>query len=89
MFDGVTPMPRYFFNIRQDKLLLEDDEGEEFANLDAARQEAIASAREILSEAAFSGEAASLDRKIEVADEAGETVLTIPIGRVTGTETQS
>jgi hypothetical protein len=32
-------MPRYFFNIRQDKLLLKDD--------DAARQEAVASATQI------------------------------------------
>lgn len=39
-------MPRYYFNIRQGKFLLADEEGEEFANLDAARQEAVASARE-------------------------------------------
>jgi hypothetical protein len=81
-------MPRYYFNIRQGKFLLADEEGEEFANLDAAHQEAVASAREILSEAAFSGQAASLDREIEVADEAGKTVLINPVGRVTGTETQ-
>jgi hypothetical protein len=82
-------MPRYYFNIRQGKFLLADDEGEEFSNLDAARQEAVANAREILSEAALSGQAASLDREIEVADEAGKSVLKIPIGHVTGTETQS
>jgi hypothetical protein len=56
-------MPRYYFNVRQNKFLLKDDEGADLADLNAVREEAVASAREILSEAAFSEEAASLDRK--------------------------
>jgi hypothetical protein len=82
-------MPRYYFNVRQDKVLLKDEEGEELANLDAAREEAVASAREILSEAALGGNAGESSSEIEVTDATGKTVLTVPIGRVTGTETQS
>ncbi len=82
-------MPRYYFNIRQDKFVAKDEEGADFPNDDAARDEAVAGARDILSEAVFSGEAASLNRQIEVTDEAGKTVVTVPVGHVTGTDTQS
>lgn len=36
-------MPRFFFNIRNGHGLLPDDEGRDFANLDAAQNEALAS----------------------------------------------
>ena len=82
-------MPRYYFNVRQNKFLLKDDEGADLADLNAVREEAVASAREILSEAAFSGRAASVDRKIEVTDAIGQTVLIVPVGHATDTDTQS
>jgi hypothetical protein len=82
-------MPRYYFNIRQDKFVAKDEEGADLPNDEAAREEAVAGARDILSEAVFSGEAASLNRQIEVTDADGRTVLTVPVGHVTGTDTQS
>jgi hypothetical protein len=82
-------MPRYYFNVRQGRFLAKDDEGADLADLDAVREEAVAGARDILSEAVFSGEAASLNRHIEVTDADGRTVLTVPVGHVTGTDTQS
>ena len=83
-------MPRYFFRIRDGyELLTDDGEGEEHANLDEAREAAMEGARDILSEAALSGKAASLQTRIEVTDESGKTVLTIPVGRATGTEAQT
>ena len=83
-------MPRYFILVREgDALLPDDGEGQEFASLDAVRQEAIASARQLLSQAALSGEAGRLNQTIEVQDEAGTIVLTVAVGRATGTEVQT
>jgi uncharacterized protein DUF6894 len=44
-------MTRYFFHLRTDRQLAEDEEGLELPDLDAAREEANASAREMLAEA--------------------------------------
>ncbi len=83
-------MARYFFHVRDgDTLLSDDEEGEELPNLEAVRLEAIEGARGILSEAARSGTAASLRLQIEVMDEFGRTILTMPIGHATGTESQT
>ena len=83
-------MPRYFFHLRDGATLQRDDEeGEELRDLEAVRHYAIESAREILSEAALSGTAGSLNHKIEVTDETGRTILTIPVGHATGTDTQT
>lgn len=83
-------MARYFFRVRVgDRILPDDSDGVEFESLEQARVEAIQSAREILSNAALSGKAGSLDTQIEVTDEAGTIVLTMPIGRATGTESQT
>ena len=83
-------MPRYFFRLRDgDDILPDDGEGQEFPNMDAVRIEAFACARDILSEAAWSGKAATLNQQIEVSNEASEIVLTVPVGRVIGTESQT
>lgn len=77
-------MSRYFFHVRDGSNLLPDEEGEELSSLDAARDLARESAREILSEAALSGRATDLNQQIEVTDEAGQTVLTLGVGHVVG-----
>jgi hypothetical protein len=83
-------MARYFFHLRDgDRLLPDDEDGEEFPNLDAVRHYVIESARQLLSQAVLSGTASSLHQQIEVVDEAGRTVLTMPVGRATGTEAQT
>ena len=82
-------MARYFFHLRDGDRLLLDDEGEELPDLVAARSYAIESARQLLSQAVLSATAFSLHQQIEVVDEAGRTVLTMPVGRATGTETQT
>ena len=83
-------MALYFIRVRDEGTLLPDeDEGQEFATLEDVRREAIEGARQILSQAALSGKAASVNLQIEVLDEAGKTVLTVPVGRVTGTRAQS
>jgi hypothetical protein len=82
-------MARYFFHLRNGDTLLPDDEGEELRDLEAARSYAIESARQLLSQAALSGTAASLHQLIQVLDEGGQTVLAIPVGHATGTDTQT
>jgi hypothetical protein len=83
-------MAFYFLRLRDgDKLLPDDGEADEFASLDAVRTEAIQSARQLLSEAALSGKGAGLNQTVEVMDEGGKTVLTVPVGRVVGTDTQT
>jgi hypothetical protein len=83
-------MARYFFHLRDgDTLLPDDTEGEELPDLEAVRVYAIESARDLLSEAALGGKAASLHQQIEVVDASGRTVLTMPVGNATGTESQT
>ena len=53
-------MARYFFHLRDGERLLSDDDGEELRDLGAVRSYAIDSARQLLSQAALSGTAASL-----------------------------
>jgi hypothetical protein len=83
-------MARYFFQVRDgDKLPPNDEDGEELPNLKAVRLRAIESARQILSEAALSGTAGGLNQQIEVVTKSGRTVLTMPVGHATGTESQT
>ena len=83
-------MARYFILVREgDVLLPDDEEGQEFASFDAVRDEAIESARHLLSQAALAGNAGRLNLTIEVRDETGKVVLTMPVGRATGTEAQT
>ena len=48
-------MPRYFFHVREGSDLDRDGEGQEFADVEAARREAINSVREILGEKLLHG----------------------------------
>ena len=55
-------MSRYFFRLRDgDDILPDDGEGQEFPNMDAVRIEAFACARDMLSEAAWSGKGRGLE----------------------------
>ncbi|MEO8302478.1 MAG: hypothetical protein ABI608_11815 [Rhizomicrobium sp.] len=66
-------MPKFYFHVRDDTGFTRDSEGQELPNEDAARQEAVSAAREILGEKLLHG--GSLNhRSIEVADEAGRIV---------------
>jgi hypothetical protein len=83
-------MPRYWFNVRDgNDLLLDDAEGCQLPNLKAVRRDAVLAARQILCAAALTGVAASLRVQIEVVDEAGRTVLIMPVGHANGSESQT
>lgn len=71
-------MPIYFFHVRDGDALLEDKDGSELANLDAALIEARESAREIAADSLRSKERID-GRKIEIADTLGQILGTVSI----------
>ena len=74
-------MPRYFFHIRDGADLSRDTEGQDFPGVEAARQEAIRSSREMLGELLLHG--GSLNhRQIEITDETGHVVEVITSAEV-------
>jgi uncharacterized protein DUF6894 len=70
-------MAQYYFHVRTERGLVEDEEGIDLPHMQAVRREALVSAHEFMAEAQWSGALA-----FEVVDAAGETVLTLPIQAV-------
>ena len=74
-------MPRFFFNVRYrpgPAGLAVDPEGEEFADLNAARENALFQAREMIARDRHTFIRDWMDCSFEIMDEAGQPVLTIP-----------
>ena len=69
-------MPRYYFNIRDGYDLDEDEEGIELPDIEAARAEALATVEELREELADAG-----DIELEITDEEGNRLLTVPFFR--------
>jgi hypothetical protein len=70
-------MPRYYFNVRDGFDLDEDDEGVELPDVEAAKAEAIATVEELRDE--LGADAAGIE--LEVTDEEGRRLLTLPFMR--------
>jgi hypothetical protein len=70
-------MPRYFFNIREGFDVDEDEEGVELPDLEAARTEAFATVEELRHELGADAQGIEL----EITDESGRRLLTVPFGR--------
>jgi hypothetical protein len=70
-------MPKYFFNIHSGTEKAGDPEGQCLSDLDAAREEAIAGARDIAADCVRFGKSLDLDQCIEVVDVDGKTLLTV------------
>jgi hypothetical protein len=70
-------MPQFYFNVRKGDALLEDPEGVEFISVAAARDEAIAAAREIMSEQIGRGEFLEPNSCFEITNHRGHLVLTV------------
>jgi hypothetical protein len=69
-------MPLFFFNIRDGYELDEDEEGIELPDLEAARAEALAIVEELRDQLT---DAANIE--LEIADESGQRLLTVPFFR--------
>lgn len=70
-------MARYYLHINNGGGYSEDIEGQELADLDAARAAAIEGVRSLLSEEARQGQL-DLSGKIEIADADGNILLIVP-----------
>jgi hypothetical protein len=72
---ALPPMPRFYFHVFNDVVAM-DEEGIELPDLAAAREQAMDGARELVCEAINKGHL-NLDHRIEVTDEAGETLTIV------------
>jgi hypothetical protein len=70
-------MPRYFLNIYNDEDVLDED-GTDFPDLAAAKQEAIRGARGMMADHVAEGRPINLRHRIEIADAGGVVLASIP-----------
>ncbi len=73
-------MPRYYFHVRNGPSVDQDHDGMDLPDLEAAHAEALRTASELLGEVPGFGP----QTMIEVTDEAGRMVLTVPFSEATG-----
>jgi hypothetical protein len=71
-------MAHYYLNLINGYGLTPDHEGEDFPDLDAARERAKESVRSILSDEIKSGGLINLRGRIDIADHQGAIVTTLP-----------
>ena len=74
-------MPRYFFHIRKHERLQEDPEGAELSSPEAAIEEAIEAARDLLADKVRSGDVVDGD-EFEIRDENDQVVHVLPFRSV-------
>ena len=70
-------MSRYFFHVYSDTVAI-DEEGQELSSLSIARAAAIRAAREFAAEEITNSGQVSLRHRIEVEDENGRPLFTLP-----------
>ena len=76
-------MPRFYFHIIEGERRLEDEDGDELSNLDAAIEQAEQIIREILEEEEARVDVGSI--RIEITEEAGEVLAEVDFeDRLTG-----
>jgi hypothetical protein len=71
-------MSTFFLHIRDGDELICDPDGSSFHNLEAARREAIACARELMAEGILDGGHIGVERSIVICDVNGRTLLVLP-----------
>lgn len=72
-----TRMPVYFFHILRGTARIEDEEGEELPDMAAARQEVVASVRDLVADDMRSGQPIDLSDRIEIANLSGRVMATM------------
>jgi hypothetical protein len=78
-------VPRYYFHLRND-MSVDDEEGKELPNLEAARGTAAKYALDMSAMSVLEHAKINLHHRIEVADDGGEIVLTVEFGDVVRVE---
>ena len=74
-------MSRFYFHIRSGEHLIEDQDGSDLPDADAARQEALVSARQILADVIKSGNKQSPEAFV-IADSEGRELQIVPFASV-------
>ena len=72
-------MPRYFFHLRNDIDAIDED-GQELADLEAAREQAVDYAIDMIAASVTEQRKLNLKHRIEVADAAGEILMNVEFG---------
>jgi hypothetical protein len=70
-------MPRFFFDVVDGSEVTSDQEGVEFADLEAARTEAVQGARDLVAHGIMRNEDVS-GQSFSIRDEKGQTVALVP-----------
>ncbi|MDG2535228.1 hypothetical protein P6144_16325 [Sphingomonas sp. HITSZ_GF] len=70
---------RYFFHIQNGNGCTRDEEGQEFADLDAARQSALTGIRSVLGEELMRG-VVDLSGRLDICDGTDRVLLSVPFG---------
>jgi len=76
-------MPRYFFHIEKEGRQIVDPEGIDLHDLDAAREEALESARQLMSDDVRNGREPN-GRRFVITNEAGIVLLELPFRKAIG-----
>jgi hypothetical protein len=71
-------MPRYYLHIRDEGRLVEDPDGSDLPDLEAARAEALEGARNILAAKVKAGKLID-DQRFEITDETGSVLAVMPL----------
>jgi hypothetical protein len=71
---------RFFMNLRYRGRLFRDHEGDELGSLDAAREHALATARDMIRRTRTKIIRDWFDCAFEITDGSGQTLLTVPFG---------
>jgi hypothetical protein len=71
-------MPRYYLHIRDEGRLVEDPDGSDLPDLEAARAEALEGARNILAAKVKAGKLID-DQRFEITDETGAVLAVVPL----------
>jgi hypothetical protein len=79
-------MARYFLNLTSKTVIRmpNDPEPQEHANIEAARAEAIKGIREMAAEAVLSGRSDLPFETIDITDEEGELLVSVPVSEALG-----
>ena len=75
---GFPTMPRFYLDILNGSAVLEDPDGQAFADVHAAMLEAAATARDLVAHGLLRNQDLS-DRCVLIRDDAGETVARVPV----------
>lgn len=74
-------MGRFYFHLRTGERVIADDEGDDLADVSAARSEALLVARDLLANAIKAGKD-QVPEAVVIADERGEQIAVVPLSTV-------